>query len=384
MSGAVKQPVALDAALLAAVVGLAALGTIMVGSASISIADNATGEPFHYLVRHLGALMIGGTAVVAAAVVPIETWYRTSALWLLAAFVLLMLPLVPSIAQTVNGATRWVEIGPVRFQPSEPARLCLLIYTASYCVRHYEALTTRFFAFLKPLLVLGAAAYLLLKEPDFGAVVVLTGTMLGVLFVGGARLRDVFLAVGTAGAALATLALSSDYRLARLMSFRRPFEDAFDSGFQLTQSLIAIGRGDWLGVGLGESVQKLFYLPEAHTDFVFAVLAEELGLVGSTAVIVLFAVLVHRAISIGQRSLTAGLPFHGLVAIGIGLTLGIQAFINIGVNTGLLPTKGLTLPLLSYGRSSTIVTLAALGLLFRIHHELAAAEKRRAGKRKSS
>jgi len=381
MSTTARPPVALDPALIASAVGLAALGTIMIGSASISIADNATGEPFFYLLRHLGALAIGCAGFAFAVMTPIEAWYRASGVCLLAALLLLVAPLVPSIGQTVNGATRWIELGPLRLQPSEPARLCFLIYVAGYCVRHYSDLTTRTLAFVKPLLVLMVAALLLLKEPDFGAVVVLTGTTLGVLFVGGARLRDVLAALCLAGTVLATLAISSAYRLERLLSFLEPFEHAFDSGFQLTQSLIAIGRGDWFGVGLGESVQKLFYLPEAHTDFVFAVLAEELGLVGSTGVIVLFAVLVHRAIAIGQRSIAAGLPFHGLLAMGIGITLGIQAFINIGVNTGLLPTKGLTLPLLSYGRSSTIVTLASLGLLFRVHHELAAAEKRRAGKR---
>ncbi|MFO7287265.1 MAG: putative lipid II flippase FtsW [Gammaproteobacteria bacterium] len=381
MSAAVRQPVALDPALIASAVGLAALGTVMVGSASISIADNATGEPFYYLIRHLGALAIGCAGLGFAAALPIETWYRSSGLCLLAALLLLAAPLVPSIGQTVNGATRWVAIGPLRFQPSEPARLLFLIYVAAYCVRHYAELTTRSLAFWKPLLLLMLAAALLLKEPDFGAVVVLTATTFGVLFLGGARLRDVLAALCVAGTALAILAVSSAYRLERLLSFLEPFEHAFDSGFQLTQSLIAIGRGDWFGVGLGESVQKLFYLPEAHTDFVFAVLAEELGLLGSTGVIVLFAVLVYRAISIGQRSIAAGLPFHGLLAMGIGITLGLQAFINIGVNTGLLPTKGLTLPLLSYGRSSTITTLVALGLLFRVHHELAPAEMRRAGKR---
>jgi cell division protein FtsW len=354
MSTTAKLPVAIDPALFASAVGLAVLGTIMVGSASISIADNATGEPFFYLIRHLGALAVGAAGFAFVAAVPVETWYRTSGLCVLGGLALLVLPLLPTIGHTVNGASRWIAIGPVTLQPSEPARLALLIYVASYCVRHYRELTSGFVAFAKPLVVIGIAAALLLQEPDFGAVVVLTGTALGVLL--------------------------SPYRVERLMSFRRPFEDAWDTGFQLTQSLIAIGRGDWFGVGLGESVQKLFYLPEAHTDFVFAVLAEELGLVGSTLVIALFAVLVYRAISIGQRSIAANLPFHGLVAIGIGLTFGVQAFINIGVNTGLLPTKGLTLPLLSYGRSSTVVTLAALGLLFRIHHELIGAEKRRAGK----
>ncbi|HEX6993177.1 MAG TPA: putative lipid II flippase FtsW [Gammaproteobacteria bacterium] len=380
MSNTARLPVAIDPPLVAAAVGLAVIGTIMVGSASISIADNATGEPFYYLTRHLGALAIGAAAFALVAVLPVETWYRMSGLCALAAIALLVMPLVPSIGDSAKGASRWIAVGPVTLQPSEPARLALLLYVASYCVRHHADLTSRFIGFLKPLVVIGIAAVLLLEEPDFGAVVVLSGTTLGILFVGGARLRDVLFSVGTVGAVFTALAISSPYRRERLMSFWRPFDDAYDSGFQLVQSLIAIGRGDWFGVGLGESVQKLFYLPEAHTDFVFAVLAEELGLVGSTLVIALFAVLVYRAISIGQRSFAAGLPFHGLVALGIGMTLGVQAFINIGVNTGILPTKGLTLPLLSYGRSSIVVTLAALGLLFRIHHELVGAEKRRAGK----
>jgi cell division protein FtsW len=243
-------------------------------------------------------------------------------------------------------------------------------------VRHHRELTSRFTAFLKPLAIIGLAGILLLAEPDYGAVVVLTGTALGVLFVAGARLRDVTLAVVSASAVLGALAYSAEYRIERLSAFLDPWADPFASGFQLTQSLIAIGRGDWLGVGLGQSVQKLFYLPEAHTDFVFAVLAEELGLVGSTSVIVLFGLLVYRAITIGQRAIAAGLPFQGLVSTAIGLTLGVQAFINIGVNTGLLPTKGLTLPLLSYGRSSTVVTLVALGLLARVYYELHGAEQR--------
>ena len=377
MSAIVRQPVVLDPTLVGAVVGLAALGTIMVGSASISIADNATGEPFYYLLRHVGALTIGGMGLAVAVLVPVETWYRLSWLSLLGGLALLAAPLMPSLAHTVNGASRWITLGPITLQPSEPARLCLLLYVASYAVRHHRELTSRFTAFVKPLAVVALGGVLLLAEPDYGALVVLTGTALGVLFVAGARLRDVGLAVGAAATALGALAYSAQYRMERLTTFLDPWADPFDSGFQLTQSLIAIGRGDWLGVGLGESVQKLFYLPEAHTDFVFAVLAEELGLVGSTSVILLFGLVVHRAVLIGQRAIAAGLPFHGLVATGIGLILGIQAFINIGVNTGLLPTKGLTLPLVSYGRSSTVVTLVALGLLFRIRHELAAAELRR-------
>jgi cell division protein FtsW len=215
-------------------------------------------------------------------------------------------------------------------------------------------------------------------EPDFGELVVLSSACQVLLFAGGALLRDVALALVTGGAGLAVLSFSADYRLARLTAFLDPWADPYASGFQLTQSLIAIGRGGWFGVGLGQSVQKLFYLPEAHTDFVFAVVAEELGLVGSTAVILLYGLVVYRTLVIGRRAIAADLPFHGLLATGIGLTLGIQAFINIGVNIGLLPTKGLTLPLLSYGRSSTVVTLIALGLVFRVYHELREAEKRRA------
>lgn len=378
------HPIALDPALAGGVIGLAALGTIMVGSASISIADNATGEPFYYLLRHVGALGVGCAGLILAAMVPVETWYRLNGLCLVTGLALLVAPLLPSLSQTVNGASRWIAVGPLTLQPSEPARLCLLLYVAGFAVRHHGELTTRFAAFVRPLAVIALAGVLLLAEPDFGALVVLTATAVGMLFVAGARLRDVFAAAVIGGAAIAALAYSAEYRIERLTAFLDPWSDPFASGFQLTQSLIAIGRGDWLGVGLGESVQKLFYLPEAHTDFVFAVLAEELGLLGSTSVIVLFGVIVWRAIDMGQRALAAGLPFQGLVSTGIGLMLGIQAFINIGVNTGLLPTKGLTLPLVSYGRSSTVVTLVALGLLFRIHQELSIAEKRGSKKKSAS
>jgi cell division protein FtsW len=226
------------------------------------------------------------------------------------------------------------------------------------------------------MIIVAAAATLLLLEPDFGAAVVLTATSLGVLFVGGARLRDFVLAVAAGSVVLGSLAFSSAYRVERLTTFLDPWADPFASGFQLTQSLIAIGRGEWFGVGLGASVQKLFYLPEAHTDFVFAVLAEETGFAGASVVIVLFALIVYRAVMLGRQAIRSGLPFQGLVAIGIGLMLGLEAFINIGVNSGLLPTKGLALPLVSYGRSSTVVTLAALGILLRIHYELHGSHRR--------
>jgi cell division protein FtsW len=241
-----------------------------------------------------------------------------------------------------------------------------------FAVRHQTELRSSAQGFFKPLAVLVAAALLLLLEPDFGAAVVLCATGTAVLFVAGARLRDFLLVAGLGVAALAFLALASDYRLQRLTGFLDPWADPFNSGFQLTQSLIAIGRGEWLGVGLGSSIQKLFYLPEAHTDFVFAVMAEELGLLGVVLVVVAFLALVLRSLRLSRIAADAGMPLHACLAAGFGVWLGLQAFINIGVNMGLLPTKGLTLPFLSYGRSSMLVTLAWVGMLLRVHHEVAA------------
>jgi cell division protein FtsW len=375
-AAAKPQSAAFDGLLLAALIGLVAIGTIMVGSASISIADEQTGQPLFYFVRHLGALGIGVAGMLVAASVPTELWYRLNWLLLVAAFGLLAVVLVPSIGHAVNGSRRWLLFGPVTLQASEPARLCLLLYLSSYAVRRAQELGTSLNGLVKPLLVIGAACALLLAEPDFGSAVVLGATAFAVLFVAGARLRDFLLALAVGLVLAAILALTSQYRLARLMVFRDPWADPFDGGFQLTQSLIAIGRGDLGGVGLGESVQKLFYLPEAHTDFVFAVLVEELGFVGASIVIALFGIVVYRAIVLGREALQSGMHFQGLVAIGIGAMLGLEAFINIGVNTGLLPTKGLPLPLVSYGRASTVVTLIALGLVLRIHRELYGSQKR--------
>jgi cell division protein FtsW len=276
---------------------------------------------------------------------------------------------VPGIGYTVNGARRWIRLGFMNFQVSELARVMLLTYVASYAVRRADELRGSFLGFLTPVAVLGLAAALLLAEPDFGAATVLLATGVVVLFIAGARLHHLAVPVVLGSALLALLALLSPYRLRRLTGFLNPWGDPFDSGFQLVQSLIAIGRGEWFGVGLGASVQKLFYLPEAHTDFVFAVLAEEFGLLGVLVVIGLFAVLVARALTISRDAARAGQTFQAYVAAAIGVWLGLQAFVNIGVNMGLLPTKGLTLPLLSYGGSSMLVTLGWLGVLLRIHHD---------------
>jgi cell division protein FtsW len=246
----------------------------------------------------------------------------------------------------------------------------VLTWVCSYCVRKREELAGTFAGLVKPVALLGVAAGLLLVEPDFGAATVLFATGFAVLFVAGARLRYVILSVSGTALAFAALALTSAYRLKRLMGFLHPWDDPYNGGFQLTQSLIAIGRGSWFGVGLGSSVQKLFYLPEAHTDFVFAVLAEELGLIGVLGVLALFLALVWRAFRISRMAAQAGLTFQSYVALAFGVWLGLQAIVNIGVNMGVLPTKGLTLPLLSYGRSSLLVSLAWIGVLLRIYHEV--------------
>jgi cell division protein FtsW len=372
---AVVKPnqVKFDGALICAVVGLIAIGTIMVTSASVSIVE---GEPLHYLVRHVGALSVGLLGLAIVAVVPTELWYRLNWLLVVAGLGSLVLVLLPVFGVAENGSRRWLLLGPITVQASEPARLFLLLYLAGYAVRRSTQLGESLNGLVKPLFVVGVAAVLLLLEPDFGATVVLGATALTVLFVGGARLRDLMLAMLVGGGVLTALAFSADYRVVRLMSFRNPWADPLDTGFQLTQALMAIGRGEWGGVGLGESVQKLFYLPEAHTDFVFAVLVEELGFAGATLVIALFGIVVYRAITLGRAAIESGMHFQGLVATGIGVMLGFEAFINIGVNVGALPTKGLPLPLISYGRNSTVVTLVALGFLLRIHHELYGGQKR--------
>jgi cell division protein FtsW len=363
---------ALDPIVIATTLTLLGIGAIMIGSASVSIANDRFGQPLYYLGQHFLALALGTGALLVALRMPIEWWNRLSSVLLFAAVALLIFVLIPGIGDRENGARRWINFGPLSLQASELARLLILIYLASYCVRQGDALRSDLSGFARPMVLIGLCGVLLLLEPDFGATVVLTATALGLLFIAGARMRDVALASAVAAVLFGLLIWLEPYRWNRLVySFLDPWRDAGDSGYQLVNSLIAIGSGTWFGVGLGEGVQKLHYLPEPHTDFIFAVLAEEFGFVGSTAVIVLFALLVWRAISIGQRALDRGLPFHGLLAIGIGMTLGLQAAISIGVNTGLLPTKGLTLPLISYGRTSAVVTLFALGLLLRISHELA-------------
>jgi cell division protein FtsW len=365
-----RMPFAWDGITLGLVAALLLVGLVMVTSASMAVAAKDLGDPFYFLERQF---VFGGCGLLVAWVVtrvPAAVWDRYSLVLLVFALLLLVLVLVPGLGAKINGARRWMRVGPMNFQVSELAKVLVLTWVCSYCVRKRTELENTFQGLMKPVGLLGVAAVLLLLEPDFGAATVLFATGFAVLFVAGARLRYVISLVSVVSAAFALLAVMSPYRLKRLTVFLHPWDEAFDGGFQLTQSLIAIGRGGWFGVGLGSSIQKLFYLPEAHTDFVFAVLAEELGLVGVLGVIGLFVALVWRAFQISRMASAAGMKFQSYLALAFGMWVGLQAIVNIGVNMGVLPTKGLTLPLLSYGRSSLIVSLGWLGILLRIHHEV--------------
>ena len=367
-TGDVRLP-RLDYTLLACALALALLGLVMVASASITMADRELGHPFYYALRQgvfIGLGLLAGLALFRVRLVLLD---RMGMTLLLAAFLMLLLVLVPGVGVKVNGAVRWINAGLFRLQVSEPAKLMFIIYLASYLARHGESVRNHVSGFLKPVGLLLAMAVLLLLEPDFGATVVLGATVMGMIFMAGVKLVQFAGALGLAGLLLGGVAVSSSYRMERLKTFLNPWADPFDSGFQLTQSLMAIGRGEWFGVGLGASVHKLFYLPEAHTDFVFAVTAEELGLLGVSVIIALYCVLVWRAFRIAAQAGQAENPFAASLAYGIGIWFGLQSFINIGVNMGLLPTKGLTLPLMSYGGSSMIVMCAAVALLLRIDYE---------------
>jgi cell division protein FtsW len=361
-----------DVPLATAVLVLLGLGLVMVASASMSAAAGELGQPLHYLWKQ-ALFLAGGLGLgVFTLAVPTDLWHRAGPLLLLMGVVLLVLVLVPGIGREVNGSMRWIKLGPLNLQPSEPTKLWVAVYLAGYLVRRAEQVRSHAAGFFKPIAVLSLIAVLLLLEPDYGAAVVLFATALGMLFLGGVPFWSFIGWMTAVGAVMGAVVVAAPYRVERLLSFLNPWADPFGSGFQLSQALIAIGRGEWLGVGRGSSVQKLYYLPEAHTDFLYAVLAEELGLVGAATVLGLYGFVVWRAIAIGARAERRGWGFCAYLAYGIGLLIGLQAYVNIGVNVGLLPTKGLTLPLMSYGGSSLLVSCLALGMLLRIDHELRA------------
>ncbi len=351
---------------------LMAVGLVMVYSASIATAEASrySGQnPAYFLVRHGMFLAIALGAATAVFLVPLRYWQK-AAPWLFAgSLALLILVLVPGIGREVNGARRWLNLGVVTVQPSELMKLAVVLYAADYTVRKHAVLKNFKRGLLPMLGVMLAVAWLLLREPDFGAFVVVAVTAFGVLFLGGMSGRHFSALLAMLAVGFAALVLSSPYRMQRIFGFMDPWSDAFGGGYQLSHALIAFGRGEWLGVGLGASVEKLFYLPEAHTDFLLAVIAEELGLAGVTAVIALFVWIVLRAFVIGRQAAMRERHFHALAAQGIGIWIGFQALINMGVNMGLLPTKGLTLPLMSFGGSGLVVNCVAVAVLIRIDWE---------------
>ncbi len=349
-------------------VALLVMGVVMISSASMDIATETMGNSYHYVIRQLLFAAMGCALALVAVNVPVAWWERSG--WLLLGIGLLALVLVLTpLGRTVNGSTRWIPFGLFNVQVSEVAKLCLIAYLAGYVVRRREELLNTWAGFLKPLVVLGVASVLLVIQPDFGATVVLVSAAAGMIFLSGVRLTRFVPLIVVLVVLGALLVLTQPYRLKRVVSYLDPWKDQFDSGYQLTQSLIAFGRGDWGGVGLGNSIQKLFYLPEAHTDFIFAIIAEEFGLLGSLIVLALFTLLVVSGFVIARRAEKANMPFGACFSYGITLLIGLQATINIAVSTGLLPTKGLTLPLVSYGGSSLMIMCVCIGVLARVEME---------------
>lgn len=364
-----KKSIYYDPWILLSSVMLLGLGLIMVASSSVVISDRAFNYPFHYLIRQAIFLGLGIILGMTATRIHLALWQKISPYLLILSFLLLILILIPGIGHEVNGSMRWIILGPFSLQVSELVKLCVIIYLAGYLVRREDEVQTRVRGFIKPLLVIMALSLLLLQEPDFGATAVIAATALGMLFIAGVRLWQFIFLLAIALISLGTLAISVPYRLLRLTTFLHPWSNPFDTGYQLTQSLIAFGRGGVMGVGLGNSVQKLFYLPEAHTDFLFAVLGEELGLLGQLSVVVLFTILIGRGLLISYRAYRNGHLFGAYLGWGLSLCLGLQVMINMGVNLGILPTKGLTLPLMSYGGTSLWLNCLALGMLLRLAYE---------------
>lgn len=370
----------LDPWLCVSVALLLAWGLVMVASASVAQSEKVNGEPFFYFYRQLAFVGAGGLLAWAAFQVPMHAWEQRSGWLAVGALLLLVVVLVPGIGVKVNHARRWIDLELFRLQASEPARLALIMYLAGYIVRRQGRLQNTFKGLLAPLGVVVAASVLLMLEPDFGATAILCAVAFLMLFLGGARLSYLIGLMAAGIGLLALFAVSAPYRLRRIVSFQDPFADMESSGWQLANSLIAIGRGEWFGQGLGNSIQKLLYLPEMHTDFIFAILAEELGLLGVCALIALFAVLVWRGFVIGARAEAANERFKASLCYGIATWLGLQSLINMAVNMGALPTKGLTLPLVSYGGSSLVTVLVMLALVLRVDYENRVGEQRRGGR----
>ncbi len=349
---------------------LMSIGLIMVSSASVSFAAAIYQDAWFFGKRHLVYVAIGLVLAMFVVCIPMSVWQKYSGHLLLISLFLLVIVLIPGIGKKVNGSQRWLNFGLINVQVSEIAKFCAVVFFASFFARRYQELHFGWQGFLKPLMVIGVFAGLLILEPDFGATVVLSATIFAMMFIAGVKLMHFLMLIGGGVACLSLAVWLEPYRMQRLITFLDPWADQFNSGYQLTQSLIGFGRGEWFGLGLGNSLQKLFFLPEAHTDFIFAIIAEEFGLVGALIVIGLFAALIWRIVIIAKENLAAGKMFSALACFGIGTLFALQVFINIGVASGLLPTKGLTLPFISYGGSSLLICCVLMAFVMRVQWEL--------------
>jgi cell division protein FtsW len=371
----------MDMPLLSVTLALMCLSWVMVSSASLDYAFQTTGDTFYFCKRHGIYILLAITAGAVVLNIPFSRWRQMDMAFLLLAIFLLVIVLFPHIGRRINGSQRWLSLGFMTLQVSEIAKCAAIVFFASYLVRRREEMLSSLWGFIKPFLILGLLAVLLLMEPDFGATVVIALSTMSLLFLAGAPLSRFLPLFGMALVGGGALAVTESYRLARLLAFVDPWHESvmYGSGYQLTMSLIAIGRGEWSGVGLGHSVQKLFYLPEAHTDFVFSIWAEEAGLLGCIAIIALFGVMIRRMFVIGKIAEERGEHFGALVATGLSLVIAYQAFINMGVASGLLPTKGLTLPFISFGGSSLMMSVVMSAMVLRLSFENRQAAKPHVG-----
>ena len=360
----------IDRPLLLSVLALISIGLVMIASASFSFAEHRYGNELYFVKRHLAYLLVGAAAMLTGFFVPPTVWARYGRLWILLSVLLLALVLIPGIGREVNGARRWLSLAGFTLQVSELVKVATVVFLASHLQQHRETLSVNPAEFAKLLAVVSLLSLLLILQPDFGSVVVLVATFMAVVFLGGTNLRQYLLVVLVGFLFLYWMAESAPYRLARLTTFLDPWTEKYDSGYQLVQSLIAFGRGGWFGVGLGQSVQKMLYLPEAHTDFVFAIFAEEFGFVGVIVLLGLYITMVLRIFQLAKMAITQKYWYGAYILVGFGLLISGQTFINLGVNAGLLPTKGLTLPFVSYGGSSLVVCCAMVGMMLRIGHEI--------------
>ena len=369
MSSSSYLAVGVDFWLMVSSLCLIGIGIVMVASSSLAIAEKYNHDAFYYLKRHILYIGIGTFLSTIVLAMKMDWVQQLSRILIVVAIILLIVVLIPGIGVQVNGARRWINLGFARFQVVEAVKLAMIVYLAGYIVRHKEGLQKKFFGVIKPLLLAVLLAFLLLLQPDFGSAVLLVTITLFMVYIAGARYRDLTILGVLSASSMAIIAIAEPYRVERLKGFINPWDDPFDGGFQLVQALIAIGSGKVSGIGIGGSVQKLFYLPEAHTDFIFSVYAEEMGFIGVMLLICLYVILIQRIFSISKTALDFGKEFAAYSCAGIGVWIALQSFLSMGVNLGMLPTKGLTLPLISSGGSAIMMSLLSLAIVMRVSYE---------------